>query len=107
MSSFTWSEDERRLIQSHDAYLSIVKSQQQYDWQVESPNGMIVSDSESDDPDDYVDLDMASKKAQVLIVKKKKSIRRRARYLKAKAIAERKFLHMKGSPAVRGILKEF
>lgn len=101
------SETEKKLIeQSHNAHLSIAESQRQSDRQAEHLNGMIVSDSESDNPDDYIHLNMDSVKAQALIAKKKRCIHRRARYLKAKIIAERNFLCKKTSSAVRGILKD-
>ena len=67
-----------------------------------------MTDSESDDPDTYLEVhDLRSAKAQALITKKRKSIRRRARYLKSKHIAERNFLGQKVSHQVRGILKEY
>ena len=55
-----------------------------------------MTDSESDDPDAYLEVhNLSSAKAQALITKKRKSIRRRARYLKSKHIAKRNFLARK------------
>ena len=47
----------------------------------------IVSDSKSDDSDDYIQLDIASERAKDLIARKRKSISRRAHYLKNKLVA--------------------
>lgn len=55
-------------------------------------NGEIVSDDESENPDDYIDIDEANEKASLLILKKKEQLKRRNRYLKCKAMAERNFL---------------
>ena len=64
-------------------------------------NGDIVTDSESDDAEDYANIhSLASEHAKRIITKKRKSLLRRARRLKAKHIAEQNFLcrkskHMK------------
>ncbi len=70
-------------------------------------NGEIVSYVESYDPEDYVGLDnLRSERATELIAKRTEVIRRRARYLKAKKIAEQKFFSRKTSRSVRGIMKQ-
>ena len=71
-------------------------------------NGMIVTDSENDDPDACLEIrDLSGIKAQALITQKRKSIRRRARFLESKHVAEGNFLARKISHQVRGILKNF
>lgn len=76
--------------------------------EVNTINGEIVTDSESDDADEIchvmTPLDDSMK---ALIQKKRKSIKRQASRLKAKHIAEQNFLHRKVSRKVRGIVKKF
>ena len=57
-------------------------------------NGEIVSDDESDvDPQDFVGItDPLSETAKALIMKRRTAILRRARRLKAKALAQKRFL---------------
>ena len=71
-------------------------------------NGEIVSDIECEDPEVFVGLDnLHSERAVEVIEKRRKAIRRRARYLKQKKIAEQNFLSRKTSSTVRGILKDY
>ena len=103
------SNSEKCLIeQSHQAFNLDYSNSHSVEREANALNGLIVTDSESDDPDTYLEVhDLCSAKAQALITKKRKSIRRRARYLKSKHIAERNFLARKVSHQVRGILKEY
>ena len=56
-------------------------------------NGDIVTDSESDNAEDYVGLtSVASERARSIIAKKRKSLARRVRRLKAKHLATKDFL---------------
>ena len=67
---------------------------------------MIVMDSENEDPDQFLQLDLSSECAHDIVARKVKVIRHRARYLKAKRLAEMNFLRQKMSQSVRGILKD-
>ena len=59
-------------------------------------NGEVVTDSESDNPEDYVHLqDPLSEEGRVLVKKRRTAIQRRIRRMKAKAIAEQRFLTRK------------
>lgn len=59
-------------------------------------NGCIVSESESDNPEQYTNIkDPFTEQGRILISKRRQSIRRRARRLRAKAIAEQRFLSKK------------
>ena len=70
-------------------------------------NGEIVSDTDSTNSEKYIEVkDIKSEEARSLIVKRRKSMQRRARYLKAKIIAEKNFLSHKQSRKVRGIVKD-
>ena len=57
------------LTQSHDAYLADIEARQLVNRQAEALNGMIVTDSEKEDPDEYLQLDLASEHAQEIIEK--------------------------------------
>ena len=65
-----------------------------------------MTDSENEDPDQFLQLDLSSERAHDIVARKVKVIRRRARYLKAKRLAEMNFLRRKTSQSVRGILKD-
>ena len=70
-------------------------------------NGDIVSDSDDTDNEKYAEItDTKSEKVRSLIMKRRAIIRRKARYLKVKMIAERNFLSKKQSKRVKGILIE-
>ena len=104
VKTFDWTNGEMTLLeQSHSAYLASIEEQKHANRQAECLNGMIVTDSETDDPDDYLHSNFSTER---VIAKKKNSIYRRARYLKAKLVAEKNFLSRKTSKSVRGILKE-
>ena len=50
-------------------------------------NGFLVTDSESEDPDEYIGLnDAFSEKAKAIIAKQRKTIQRRAQYLISKLL---------------------
>ena len=70
-------------------------------------NGEVVTDSESDNPDDFVGLrSILSETGKQLISKRRKAIKRRAQRERARAIAERRFLSRKVSKKVSRIMKE-
>ena len=72
-----------------------------------SINGEIVSESESDDPEQYIGVKSVSSAAgRKLIHKKRVSIRRRARRMRAKLTAERRFLARKVSNRTSRILRD-
>ena len=86
---------------------SDLDARQLADRQAEAFNGDIISDSESEDPDSYLGLkDLSSDCARALIAAKRKQIRNRGRYLKAKYIAQKKFLSRKTSHHVKQILRD-
>ena len=71
-------------------------------------SGDIVSESESDNPEDYVGLhSLASDHAKTLLRKKRLSNARRAQRYKAKKIAEQHFLGRKRSKSVQSIATHF
>ena len=71
-------------------------------------NGFIVTDSESEDPDQHIGLnDTSSERAKAIIAKKRKAIQRRAQYLISKSIANQNFLKRKQSARTKTIIKEF
>lgn len=72
-------------------------------------NGEVVSESESDDPEEYLNvrssqhINDAGKK---IILKKRNAIKWQARRFRAKAIAERRFLSRKVSKRVSKIVRD-
>ena len=72
-----------------------------------SLNGEIVSESESDDPEAYLNVsDPLSASGRPLILKRRKSIQGRWKRGQEKAIAEKKFLKREESKRVSKTLKE-
>lgn len=99
VKTFDWTNGEMTLLeQSHSAYLASIEEQKHANRQAECLNGMIVTDSETDDPGDYLHSNFSTER---VIPKNKNSIYRRARYLKAKLVAEKIFLSRKTSKSVR------
>ena len=99
---------EQLLYQSHEAFIvdNIRKSRD--DREAAAFNGEVVSDIDTEDPEEYVHLkNLHSKLAIAVITKHRKAIRRRARYLRVKKIAEQNFLARRTSSSVRGILKQY
>ena len=92
--------------QSHQAFNIDCSMSNSVNHEADALNGLIMTDCESDDLDAETIHDLSSAKAQALIIKKKKAMRRHARYLKSKHIAERNFLARQVSHQVMGILKE-
>ena len=71
-------------------------------------NSEIVSESENDDPDELQCVrHLESEEGRSLVKKKIAAVHRRARRVRAKAIAERNFLGYRSSKKVRGILKDY
>ena len=70
-------------------------------------NGEVVTDSESDNPEDYVHLqDPLSEEGRALVKKRRTAIQRRIRRMKAKAIAEQRFLTRKTPKRFSKVLLE-
>ena len=94
------------IVQSHRAFLATQPSYEE-ERQARIVNGEIVSESESDDPEDYVDFkEVRSEKGKLLVQKKHHAIRRRAKRLSAKHIAEKRFLSKKVSSRTSKILND-
>ena len=97
------------LSQSHEAFVtdSLLRKPRD-DREAAAFNGEVVSDIDSEDPEDYVHLEnLHSKLGQAVIMKRRKEIHRRARYLRVKEIAEQNYLGWRTTSFVRGILKQY
>lgn len=95
--SLDLSDTQKQLLElSYRAFILDYEKRISSQRQAEALNGFIVTDSEKEDPDDFIDLDkdLSSPSAKSLLEKPIQSIRRRIRYVKAKKIGfclERKF----------------
>ena len=99
--------DKSLIEQSYQAFKCDLPRRKLVDREAQALDGFIVTDSESEDPDQYLELDITSERAKALITKKRKQVRRRARYQKSKLIAQRNYLSRKPSTKTSGILKDF
>ena len=90
--------EEEKLVHSHDAFLAAQRDSYG-DWRIARiAKGKIVSESDSDNPNDYVGLtEFRGKAGKALIEKKRKAIERHARRQCAKNLAEQRFLCRKVS----------
>ena len=82
------------LEQSYQAFMNYSNTHQfEAERTVNALNNFIVTDSESDDPDQYIGLnDTISERAKAIISKKRKAIQRRSQYLISKSTASKNFL---------------
>ena len=96
-------EESKLVVQSRKAFMQIKKNKlPEEEIEAAAFNGDIVSESEQDDPDDYLKQD-----SKLALMKKIKYIRQKAQRDKAKAIAQRRFLMRKRSKKVSKILRDF
>ena len=102
------SEQRRLLQQSHDASVCDREGRLPLAWaQAAAVNGDIVTDSDSKDSEQYLGFEsVTNETAKALILKKRRTLRRRAGHMKIKMFVEWNFLAWKQSRAVQGILKD-
>ena len=101
------SQQKEQLTTSHAAFLASLPDPVQYRT-ASMLNGDVVTDSESDNAEDYVGLtSVACEKAKTIITKKRKFLARRIRRLKAKTLAESRFLSRKVSRKVKSVVDRF
>lgn len=91
--------------QSYDAFCASEAEQYPQQRIQNAINGDVVTDSESDDPDCYIRFDPKSEQGKIVILKKRAAIKR-ARRLRAKMIAEKRFLCNKTSKRVSKLLQD-
>ena len=99
------AQKEKDLVaQSHDAFIHVQSTETPLqERQVAICNGLVVSESESDDPDEYGRVEQM----KVLVQRRLTVIKRRARRNRAKLIAERNFLGRKRTKKTRSVLQQF
>ena len=97
-------EDCQLLHNSHDAYLEVQRAEMpSQDRQVESLNGYIVSESDSDNPDSY----LPGGDAGSALRKRLAAIRRKCRRDCAKAISQKNYLRRKRNKKLSGIVHRY
>ena len=108
VSNLEFTEHQVSLItQSKEAYTAAQNDTYDLERAAWILNGCVVSESESDDPEVFAKLkEPLSEQGRMLISKRRKAIRRRARRSRAKAIAERRLLSKKKSDRCSKILSE-
>ena len=108
LENLDFSEHEQSLIcQSKEAFDMAEKDAYEERRVARAINNEIVTDSESDNPDDYVGLsDRLDEKTRILIEKKRKAIQRRAKRTLIKTLAAKRYLSRKVSKRVSRILHD-
>lgn len=87
------TENKQLLLVSHEAFQATQLQFHQQNRTTSMINGDIVTDSESDNPEDYIGLtDVLSEAGKSLLCKRRAAIKRQAQRKKAKAVAEARFL---------------
>jgi len=106
IDSMDFTEAEERLIeQSRQAYLLRCRQQESYD---NLSSNQVVTDSESDDPESWLNLKQLKSPAGIELIKKQRKIlRQQAKRRAAKLIANNCLLKRKIPKRVSSILKEF
>ena len=100
-------EHEQLLIQSYQAFNASTSDTCEQERVARMVNGDVVTDSESDNPDDFVGFcDVLNERGINLIAKRRAAIIRCAQRNKAKAIAERNFLSRRAPKRVSKILQD-
>lgn len=95
------------LLQSKEAWEAVENDSIEQRRIERAVNGDIVTDSESDDPSQYIGLTGPSSACgQELIIKRRKAIRRRAKKLHSKTVAEQRLLCRRVLPQVSRIERE-
>ena len=105
LSSLNLTKEEERLVdQSRQAYLI---ERWHKDKEDDMDDGLVVSESESDDPNELCQVkDPLDAKGKAVILKKRAAIQRKAKREVAKRIAERRFLQRRRSKRIGRIEKE-
>ena len=109
LPNLSFSEHEQSLIcQSREAFDMAEIDAYEKKRLARAVNNEIVTDSESDNPDDYVGISDGhlDEKTRNLIEKKRKAIQRRAKRTLIKTLAEKRFLSRKVSKRVSTILRD-
>lgn len=92
--------------QSHNAYLHVKETLMPVEeWDTESWNGNIASDSDTENPDDYLGANGDQEKLQTRVKQRIIQIQQKAHREYAKRIAEKNFLARRRSTKVSGVLK--
>ena len=99
-------EQENLALTSYRAFLADKCDAYEQERLARTVNGEVVTDSESDNPDDFVGLtSILDEAGKQLISKRRATIKRRAQRTKAKAVAKRRFLSKKLSKKVSRIMQ--
>lgn len=106
--SLKLTEQEKSLLTSSYAALQVSQSNPHDCRNASLLNGDIVTDSESDNAEDYVGVhSLVSERAKCLLAKRRAINARRMRRYKAKKLAERNFLARRRSKQVQSIVTRF
>ena len=103
-SEITTDREKNMLQESYRAFLAVDNKEDARI--VQMINGDIVTDSESDDPDAFLEHSVISERVKKLIAKRQKSIKRQKQRCVAKLLVKRRFLSRKISKKLHGVLKE-
>ena len=97
------AKEKELLRQSYNAYSRDLLTRSLHQRKVDALNGLVVSDSDTDDPEQYIGLSLTSDRLKEVVARRRRSIQRRARYLRAKC----NYLGRKRSKSVKGIVMQF
>lgn len=101
-----WSANEEKLLQnSWDAFCLNFLTRTFCQRKADTLNGIVVLDSDTNDPQQYVGLPLTSDRLQEVVAKQRQSIKGRNIYLLAKSLAERNY--GRRNKSVKGIVKLF
>ena len=87
------SEDEEREVEhSRQSCLLYTREKKLEGLEIDMLEGNVCSDSESDNPDEWIDVDLRTEAGKKLLQKERRRIKQKAKCQTAKRVAEEKFL---------------
>lgn len=102
------SDDEEREVEhSRQSFLLYDREEKIEEREIDMLEGNVCSDSESDNPDEWIDVDLRTEAGKKLIQKERRRIRQKAKRQAAKRVAEECLLRQKIPKRVGRVLREF
>ena len=101
------NDEEREVEHSRQSFLLYYREKKIEEREIDMLEGNVCSDSESDNPDEWIDVDLRTDAGKKLIQKERRRIRQKAKRQAAKSVAEECLLRRKIPKRVGRVLRDF
>ena len=101
------NDEEREVEHSRQSFLLYYREKKIEEREIDMLEGNVCSDSESDNPDEWIDVDLRTDAGKKLIQKERRRIRQKAKRQAAKSVAEECLLRRKIPKRVGRVLRVF